>query len=230
MGVYVHIKKMCGIHELPKSLIDTQGSCRQVCIIYPKEKWKTKTKEKKLLFQGTFVTGDGIAPHVTSYDLHIRKNLVALPALKLPLNTQDHFPAQSSSGRCMPTIAEVAFVEALRKGLNCDVMLVDKHAFGKGSGVELGRFVLKWRFGAKSGDPICHFPPLVLLACKLEENEKDLQSLGFSDNICKPIKPSALATILSKVSPDENCRIKIRATQLLMKKEWREKRKLEYFT
>ncbi|CAM6012420.1 unnamed protein product [Sphagnum balticum] len=96
--------------------------------------------------------GDGIAPRVTSYDLHIRKNLVVLPALKLPLNTQDHFPAQSSSGRCTPTIAEVAFVEALRKGLNCDVMLVDKHAFGKGSGVELGRFVLKCRLGAKSTD------------------------------------------------------------------------------
>ncbi|CAK9867873.1 unnamed protein product [Sphagnum jensenii] len=141
---------------------------------------------------------DGIAPHVTSYDLHIRKNLVALPALKLPLNTQDHFPAQSSSRRCTLTIAEVAFVEALRKGLHCDVMLVDKHAFGKGSGVELGRFVLKCRFGVKSGDPICQFPPLVLLACKREENEKDLQSLGFSDNICKPIKPSTLATILSK--------------------------------
>jgi hypothetical protein len=39
-----------------------------------------------------------------------------------------------------------------------------------------------------------------------------------------------LPTILSNVSPNENCRIKIRATQLLMKKEWREKRKLEYFT
>ncbi len=95
------------------------------------------------MFQGTFVTGDGIAPRVTSYDLHIRKNLVALPALKLPLNSQDHFPAQSSSGRCMPTIAEVAFVEALRKGLNCDVMLVDKHAFGKGSGVELGKICVE---------------------------------------------------------------------------------------
>jgi hypothetical protein len=179
-----------------------------------------KDKEKEIIIsQGTFVTGDGIAPRVTSYDLHIRKNLVALPALKLPLNTQDHFPAQSSSGRCTPTIAEVAFVEALRKGLNCDVMLlVDKHAFGKGSGVELGRFLLKCRLGARSGDRICHFPPLVLLACKLEENEKDLQSLGFSDNICKPIKPSALPTILSKVSPNENCRIKIRATQLHMKK------------
>lgn len=183
-------------------------------------KGKMKDKEKEIIVsQGTFVTGDGIAARVTSYDLHIRKNLVALPALKLPLNTQDHFPAQSSSGRCMPPIAEVAFVEALRKGLYCDVMLVDKHAFGKGSGVELGRFVLKCSLGAKSGDPICHFPPLVLLACKLEENEKDLQSLGFSDNICKPIKPSALPTILSNVSPNENCRIKIRATQLLMKKE-----------
>ncbi len=78
--------------------------------------------------------------------------------------------------------------------------------------------MLKCRLGAKSGDPICHFPPLVLLAFKLEENEKDLQSLGFPDNICKPVKPSALATILSKVHPNENCRIKIRATQLHMKK------------
>lgn len=155
----------------------------------PKVKMKDKDKEKEMIVsQGTFVTGDSIAPHVTSYDLHIRKNLVALPALKLPLNTQDHFPAQSSSGRCMPPISEVEFVEALRKGLNCDVMLVDKHAFGKGSGVELGRFVLKCMLGAKSGDPICHFPPLVLLACKLEENEKDLKSLGFSDNICKTHK------------------------------------------
>jgi hypothetical protein len=83
------------------------------------------------LFQGTFVTGDGIAPRVTSYYLHIRKNLVALPALKMPLNTQDHFPAQSSSGRCTPMIAEVAFVEALRKGLNCDVMLVDNMHLGR---------------------------------------------------------------------------------------------------
>jgi hypothetical protein len=181
---------------------------------------KDKAKEKEIIVsQGTFVTGDGIAPHVTSYDLHIRKNFGALPALKFPLNTQDCFSAQSSSGRCTPTIAEVAFVEALRKGLNCDVMLVNKHAFGKGSGVELGRFVLNCRLGAKSGDPICHFPPLVLLACKLEENERDLQSLGFPDNICKPIMPSALPTTLSKVSPNENCRIKIRATQLLMKKE-----------
>jgi hypothetical protein len=39
-----------------------------------------------------------------------------------------------------------------------------------------------------------------------------------------------LTTILSKVSPNKNCRIKIRATQLHMKKGWREKRKLEYFT
>jgi hypothetical protein len=184
----------------------------------PKGKMKYKEKEKEIIVPGNICNRCCIAPRVTSYDLHNRKNLVALPALKLPLNTQDHFPAQSSSRRCMPPISEVEFVEALRKGLNCDVMLVDKHAFGKGSGVELGRFVLKCRCGAKSGDHICHFPPLVLLACKLEENEKDLQSLSFSDNICKPIKPSALATILSKVSPNENSRIKIRATQLHMKK------------
>lgn len=94
-----------------------------------------------------------------------------------------------------PTQAERQVVEELRKGLKCDVILVDKDCFGKGSGVEMGKVLQEVCIKSSTIQP----PPMVLLACKLEENEKNVQSLGFGGVLFKPIKPTVMLTLLTEV-------------------------------
>lgn len=94
-----------------------------------------------------------------------------------------------------PTQAERQVVEEFRKGMKCDVILVDKDCFGKGSGVEMGKFLQEVRIKSPTIQP----PPMMLLACKLEENEKDVQSLGFGGVLFKPIKPTVMLMLLTEV-------------------------------
>ena len=133
----------------------------------------------------------------TSYESHMYRSLQSLPEIRLPLSLSESPP--QSIIQHNPALAEKQYIEELKKGLTCDVMLVDKDAFGKGTGIELGKFLLKSR--SEDGRTLTsQLPPSVLLACKLEEGEKDMQSLGFAGNLFKPIKPVIMVSLLSQVS------------------------------
>lgn len=137
-----------------------------------------------------------VTPVRTSYQTHLHKNLQRLPSLRLPTD----IPPGTSGPSTMrvhyyPTQAERQVVEEFRKGMKCDVILVDKDCFGKGSGVEMGKFLQEVRIKSPTIQP----PPMVLLACKLEENEKNVQSLGFGGVLFKPIKPTVMLMLLTEV-------------------------------
>lgn len=147
-------------------------------------------------FLGT-TTSENITDGHISYASHISKSLQSLSDIRLPLSLPES-PSQSIIQQ-NPALAENQYIEELKKGLTCDVMLVDKDAFGKGTGVELGKFLLQ----SKSEDGwtlTSQLPPSVLLACKLEDGEKDVQSLGFAGNLFKPIKSMFMVSLLSQVS------------------------------